>query len=370
MKEIKVTKPYLPPIEEFIPYLKDIWSSRWISNEGPFHKQLESELSEYLGVRYVSLFTNGTLGLITAVKVLDLRGEIITTPFSFVATANSILWNNVRPVFVDIEPDFCNLDPAKIESAITSDTTAIMAVHVYGNPCKVDKLQGIADKYKLKIIYDAAHAFGVKINGDSILNFGDLSVLSFHATKVFNTFEGGAVICRDEQTKSKIDQLKNFGFTGTGDVSLPGQNGKMSEIQAAMGLLQLRYIDKNIECRKKIVEVYRNKLTDIGCLKMLDEEEDVSYNYSYFPIIIKAEKCAQTRDELFFELQKNGIFARRYFYPLITDFSCYETISKIDQIKFPVASEISKNVLCLPLYSELEIADVEYIANLIRKFLL
>jgi len=365
-KPITVTQPCLPPLEEFVPYLQQIWSNKWLTNNGPLHQQLESELADYLGVKYLSLFSNGTLALISALQALNITGEVITTPFSFVATTHSLWWNKIKPVFIDIEPKFLNLDPAKIEAAITDKTTAIMPVHVYGNPCQVDEIQKIADKYGLKVIYDAAHAFGVKLNGESILNFGDLSVLSFHATKVYSTIEGGAIVCHSEEMKHHIDNLKNFGFRGETVVEEPGINAKLNELQAAYGILQLKYVDSFIAKRKQISELYRVLLKNTAGISYLTENEKVTYGYSYFPIIIDKEVYGISRDALYEKLKENNIFARRYFYPLISSFEPYRELSSSNIENLKVANEISDNILCLPIYVELNNDDIIFITNLIR----
>jgi dTDP-4-amino-4,6-dideoxygalactose transaminase len=351
---ITVTKPCLPPLEEFIPYLQQIWENKWLTNNGPLHQQLEKELAEYLGVKYISVFSNGTLALITALQALNISGEVITTPFSFVATTHSLWWNKIKPVFVDIEPEYLNLDPAKIEAAITPETTAIMPVHVYGNPCKVDEIQRIANKHGLKLIYDAAHAFAVKINGKSILNYGDLSVLSFHATKVYSTIEGGAIICHTEEMKHHIDNLKNFGFRGETVVEEPGINAKLNEVQAAYGLLQLKYVDGFIARRKEITERYRSLLKDIPGIRFLDDMEGVSHGYSYFPILIDKEEFGKSRDEVYEHLKLQNIYSRRYFYPLISSFEPYNKLQSSDPQNLLVATKAAKDVLCLPIYVELE----------------
>lgn len=366
MKRIYVTKPYLPPLKEFLPYLENIWDSHILTNDGPFHKELEQKLCEYLGVKYISLFSNGTLALVTALQALHITGEVITTPYSFVATTHALWWNNIKPVFVDIEQNTFNIDPEKIESAITPQTTAILPVHVYGNPCDVQKIKKIADVYGLKVIYDACHAFGVKIKGDSVLNFGDLSVMSFHATKVFNTFEGGAIVCHDIATKKRIDNLKNFGFTD-GQVVAPGINAKMNEIQAAMGLLQLKYIDRAIEKRKRIVEQYRLNLKGIRGIKFLEDFPGIKHNYSYFPIFINKEEFGKTRDIVFEELVKNNIYARRYFYPLISQFPTYSGLESSHPGRMPIAEKVTLEVLCLPIFPDLEIEDVDRICGIVKR---
>ena len=364
-KPITVTQPCLPPLEEFMPYLQQIWQNKWLTNNGPLHQQLEKELAEYLGVKYISVFSNGTLALITALQAFNITGEVITTPFSFVATTHSLWWNKITPVFVDIEPKFLNLDPTKIEAAITPQTTAIMPVHVYGSPCEVDEIQGIADKHGLKVIYDAAHAFGVKKDGDSILNYGDLSVLSFHATKVYSTIEGGAIICHTEEMKHHFDNLKNFGFRGETVVEEPGINAKLNEVQAAYGLLQLKYVDGFIARRKEITELYRSLLKDISGIRFLDDMEGVTHGYSYFPILIDKEKFGKSRDEVYEHLKSHNIYSRRYFYPLISSFEPYNTLEGSTPNNLKVAHKAAENVLCLPIFVELEDKQVVDIVNLL-----
>lgn len=363
-KPIFVTQPFLPPLEEFVPYLEQIWKSKMLTNIGPFHQQLEQALCDYLGIKHVSLFVNGTIALVTALQALRLSGEVITTPYSFVATAHSLLWNGIKPVFVDIDPVTLNLDPEKIEAAITPQTTAIMPVHCYGHPCDVDRIQKIADHHKLKVIYDAAHAFGVQYQGGSVLNHGDLSVLSFHATKVFNTFEGGAIICPDAKTKQHIDQLKNFGFVDEVTVVASGINGKMSELNATMGLLQLKYIDQAIARRGVIDAVYRELLKDVKGIRCLQNMTEGKANYSYFPILVETE-YPMSRDSLYEHLRNNNIHCRRYFYPLIPDFPMYRDLPSAHRDNFPVAADVALKVLCLPIYPELSELDVKWIARLI-----
>lgn len=366
-KQITVTSPLLPPLEEFIPYLEKIWDSKWITNNGQFHQQLEEALCDYLGVKYISVFTNGTLPLITALQALRITGEVITTPYSFVATTHALWWNGIKPVFVDIDPQTLNLDPKKIERAITPKTTAIMPVHVYGNPCNMEEIQAIADKYGLKVIYDAAHAFGVRINGESILNFGDMSTLSFHATKTYNTIEGGALICKDAKTKQRIDYLKNFGFAGETEVVAPGINAKMDEVRAAYGLLNLKYVDKAIDNRKIIAQTYREGLKQIKGISCLHDIEGIRHNYSYFPIFVDEKEYGLTRDELYQKLKDNNILGRRYFYPLISDFSTYRELDSANPTNLPVANKVAYQVICLPIYDNLEIVDVERVIKLISK---
>lgn len=366
-KSIYVTQPALPPLDEFVEYLKQIWDNKILTNNGPFHQQFEKELAEYLGVEYLSVFSNGTLALITALQVLRITGEVITTPFSFVATTHSLWWNNIKPVFADIETGTFNLDPEKVEAAITPQTTAIMPVHVYGNPCKLERFQQIADTYGLKLIYDAAHAFGVKVKGESVLNFGELSILSFHATKVFNTIEGGAIVCHDAKTKQRIDYLKNFGFAGETTVIAPGINAKMNELQAAYGLLQLKYIKSNIAKRKNIAEFYRENLKGIDGLRFLEDMDGVDHSYSYFPILIDKEKFGTTRDELYEKLKSNNIFGRRYFYPLISQFPSYRGLASAKKENLPVAEKVAEQVICLPIYPELQLDRVNQIIKIIKE---
>jgi dTDP-4-amino-4,6-dideoxygalactose transaminase len=362
---IYVTQPALPDLHEFIPYLEQIWTSKILTNNGPFHQQLEKELTEFLGVPYLSLFANGTLALVTSLQVLRITGEVITTPYSFVATTHSLWWNKIKPVFADIESEFCNLDPGKIEAAITPKTTAILPVHVYGNPCNVDRIQEIADIYGLKVIYDAAHAFGVKFKGESICNFGDLAVLSFHATKVFNTMEGGAIICHDAATKKRIDYLKNFGFAGETKVMAPGINSKMNEMQAALGLLQLKHYYKNIRNRKTIVETYQRELKGVKGISFLPEPLNSESNYAYFPIFIDEKIYGMSRDGLYDKLKQNKIFSRRYFYPLISNFSMYKELDSAKPANLPIAGKMAGQVLCLPIYPDLKLIEVEKICAII-----
>lgn len=364
---ITVTSPLLPPLEEFIPYLEKIWESKWITNNATFHQQLEDALCNYLGVKYLSLFTNGTLPLITALQALRITGEVITTPYSFVATTHALWWNGIKPVFVDIDSQTLNIDPSKIEQAITPKTTAILPVHVYGNPCNMNEIQEIADKYGLKIIYDAAHAFGVSINGESILNNGDMSTLSFHATKTYNTIEGGALVCPDEKTKKRIDYLKNFGFAGETEVVAPGINAKMDEVRAAYGLLNLKYVNKAIENRKVIAQTYRYGLKSIKGISYLNDGQAVKHNYSYFPIFVDEKEYGMTRDELYFKLKENNIFGRRYFYPLISNFSTYRALESAQINNLPIANKVAEQVICLPIYGDLELKDVEKVVNFISK---
>lgn len=364
-KPIYVTQPYLPPLEEFYPYLQQIWDNKILTNGGPFHQQLEQALCEYLGVEHIALFSNGTIALVTALQALRIGGEVITTPYSFVATAHSLLWNGIKPVFVDVEPDTLNLDPAKIEVAITPQTTAIMPVHCYGNPCDVEAIQRIADTYNLKVIYDAAHAFGVKDGQGSILRHGDLSVLSFHATKVFNTFEGGAIVCPDAKTKLRIDRLKNFGFVDEVTVVAPGINGKMSELNAAFGMLQLQGVDRAIARRREIDAVYREALANVPGIRCLPQGGQSAANYSYFPILV-GDGYPISRDGLYDKLKLHGIHGRRYFYPLISDFPMYRGLPSAQKELLPVASGAARQVLCLPIYPALDAASQQRVIDAIR----
>jgi dTDP-4-amino-4,6-dideoxygalactose transaminase len=365
-KPIYVTQPNLPPLAELVPYLQKIWGSKVLTNGGQFHAELEEALCSYLKVPYISLFANATIALMTSIRALNLSGEVITTPYSFVATAHSILWNGLKPVFVDIDPLTLNLDPGRIESAITSSTTAILAVHVYGYPCDTDAIEAIAKKHKLKVIYDAAHAFGVRYKGGGLLSSGDLSILSFHATKVFNTFEGGAIVCKDAKTKQHIDQLKNFGFTSETTVSQAGINGKLNEFSSALGLLQLRYIDKEIERRMLVDSIYRNQLESIVGIRCHINPQEYAGNYSYFPIFVE-NQYHLSRDNLYEKLKNNGINSRRYFYPLITDHSVYGGAYEVSKDDFPIAKKVSNQVICLPIYGDLKQDEALRIASLIAE---
>jgi dTDP-4-amino-4,6-dideoxygalactose transaminase len=365
-KPIYVTQPYLPPLEEFIPYLQQIWDNKILTNGGPMHQQLEQALCDYLGVEHIALFNNGTIALLTALQTLRVTGEVITTPYSFVATSHSLLWNGIKPVFVDIDPQTLNLDPAKIEAAITPQTTAIMPVHCYGHPCDVEAIQKIADNYNLRVIYDAAHAFGVKDAGGTILRHGDLSVLSFHATKVFNTFEGGAIICPDAKTKLRINQLKNFGIVDEVTVAAPGINGKMSEINAAFGLLQLQHIERAQARRKEIDHRYRDLLKDVPGIRIIEESGQTVANYSYFPILIESD-YPLSRDGLYQKLKDNKIFARRYFYPLISEFPMYRGMASAQSGNLPVALEVAEKVLCLPIYPAIDDSDIVRVVDVLKR---
>lgn len=363
-KKIFVTQPYLPPLSEFIPYLEEIWSGKTLTNCGPFHLCLERELCKYLGVPNVSLFNNGTTALITALQALNIEGEVITTPYSFVATSHALLWNGIRPVFVDIDPYTLNMDPKRIEAAITDRTSAIMPVHCYGYPCDVQAIQKIADAYNLKVIYDAAHAFGVQTINGSVLNYGSLSVLSFHATKVFNTFEGGAIVCHDTEVKRRIDELKNFGIVDEETVVAPGINGKMSEFNAALGILQLKHIGDVIERRALIDELYRRRLKDVPGIVCLQQPKGRVANYAYFPILVE-DAFGISRDDLYRALKSSNINARRYFYPLISEFPMYRTLPSSRPENLPHAADAARKVLCLPIYPDLSLKVVDEICDVI-----
>lgn len=377
--QITVTSPLLPPLEEFIPYLQQIWDSKWITNNGAFHQLLEKELANYLGVEYISLFTNGTLPLITAFQALGIHeGEVITTPYSFVATSHAIWWNGLKPVFVDIEEETCGIDPNKIEAAITPNTVAIMPVHCYGKPCKTEEIDAIAQKHNLKVIYDAAHAFGVTENGQSILKAGDISTLSFHATKVYNTIEGGALICHSAEMKYHVDNLKNFGFRGETNVVAPGINSKMDEMRAAYGLLNLRQVDAAIEARKRVAQQYVEALQGVkgislfepitnSLLPIANSEASHRLNYSYFPIFVDEEQYGISRDALYEKMKANNVLGRRYFYPLITEFSPYSVYPSAAKSNLPMANKVADSVICLPMHDALSRDDVKRVLESIVK---
>lgn len=358
-KTITVTSPLMPNLDDFNKILKDIWTKKWITNNGSYHRELEKMLCEYLKVPYISLFTNGTLPLITALQCLRITGEVITSPYSFVATTHALWWNGIKPVFVDIDPQTGNLDPEKIEAAITPQTTAIMPVHVYGTPCRTKEIQDIADKYGLKVIYDAAHAFGVEIEGNSILNEGDLSTLSFHATKVYNTIEGGALVMHDIKTKQRIDYLKNFGFANEVEVVAPGINSKMDEVRSAYGLLNLKIVDKAIEARHQVALHYRQALREVKGITFWDDVPGVRHNYSYFPIFVNEQEYGLTRDELYYKMKEHGILGRRYFYPLISTFSTYRGLDSSSRNNLPNAHKLADSVICLPMHHALSHDDIE-----------
>ncbi|MBK7953704.1 MAG: DegT/DnrJ/EryC1/StrS family aminotransferase [Candidatus Accumulibacter sp.] len=364
-KPIYVTQPHLPPLEEFIPYLQKIWEKRILTNAGPFHQQFEQALCDYLGVKHLALFANGTIALVTALQALRITGEVITTPYSFVATAHSLLWNGIKPVFVDIRPDTFNLDPTRIEAAITPQTSAIMPVHVYGHPCDVDAIQAIADNYNLRVIYDAAHAFSIQCHCGNVLTHSDLSVLSFHATKVFNTFESGTIVCPDSKTKQRIDHLKNFGFVDKVTVVAPGINGKMSEINAAFGLLQLKHIDRALSQRMDIDRIYREGLGTIKGIYCVASAGEQMANYAYFPILVESD-YRFTRDELYEMLRAQNIHPRRYFYPLISDFPMYRSLPSAQRSNLPVAAQVASRILCLPIYPGLTAEEQDRVIAVIQ----
>lgn len=364
-KQITVTSPLLPDIEEYNSLLAEIWKSKWITNNGQFHRQLEKELADYLGVPFISLFTNGTLPLLTALQALEVKGEVITTPYSFVATTHSIWWNGCKPVFVDIDPATGNMDPDRIEAAITPATTAIMPVHVYGKPCDGARIKEIADRHGLKVIYDAAHAFGVKVDGESVLNWGDLSTLSFHATKVYNTIEGGAMVMQDVETKRRIDFLKNFGFAGEVKVVGPGINSKMDEMRSAYGLLNLKQVDAAIEARHQVAVRYREALRPVEGVTFFDDMPGVRHNYSYFPIFINPVEYGMERDELYALMKSHNVLGRRYFYPLISDFETYSGLPSASPENLPNARRMADSVLCLPMHHQLSGEDIERILDIV-----
>lgn len=366
-RKLTVTSPLLPDLHDFTQMLEDIWESKWITNNGALHKRFEAELANKLGIEHISLFTNGTLPLLTALQALDIKGEVITTPYSFVATTHSLWWNGLTPVFADIDPDTCNIDPQRIEDAITPRTTAIMPVHCYGTPCDTDAIRDIAERHGLKVIYDAAHAFGVERDGRSILDCGDMATLSFHATKVFNTIEGGALICHSQEMKQKIDYLKNFGFANEVTVIAPGINSKMDEVRAAYGLLNLRQIDKAIAHRKKIAEIYRAQLDGIPGLRYMNDIEGVRHNYSYFPVFINESEFGMSRDAVYEALKAENIYGRRYYYPLISQFPTYSSLPSATERNLPYAHRISSQVICLPIHHEMTKEDTDRVVGAIIK---
>ncbi len=367
-KLITVTEPLLPPLEEFIPYLQKIWESKWITNNGSFHKALEQALCDHLGVEYLSLFTNGTLPLMVAFQALGLtEGEVITTPFSFVATTNSICWNKLTPVFVDVDPVTGNIAPEKIEEAITPRTVAIMPVHVYGTPCDTKRIEEIAKRHNLKVIYDAAHAFGVKQDGESIPKAGDMATLSFHATKAYTTIEGGALVCHSREMKEYVDKLRNFGFANETEIVAAGMNSKMDEVRSAYGLLSLNHVDNAIASRKRATMAYREALRDVEGISFLEDMEGVEHNYSYFPIFVDKERYGISRDELHAKLKENNILARRYFYPLISDFAPYRGLPSSAVDNLPVAHKLSESVVCLPMHHELTAEEIERVLTCIKR---
>lgn len=365
---ILVTQPFLPALEEVNTYLEDIWSSKWLTNRGKYHQELEKQLAEFLEVPYISLFANGTLALFTALQALKVTNEVVTTPYSFVATTHALWWNNIQPVFADVDPQTCNLSPEAVEAAITQKTTALLPVHVYGNPAENEQLQELADIYGLYMIYDAAHAFGVRKGGQSVMEWGDLSILSFHATKVYNTFEGGAIVCHNSRTKRRIDYLKNFGFAGETRVMAPGINAKMNEFQATIGLLQLKYFDEIVNRRKAIAAHYAENLKDVPGVRIFEVPADTQWNYAYFPIFINAKAYGHTRDELYDHLKTYNYYGRRYFYPLISNFRMYKNLPSAGASNLPHAEQVADSVLCLPIYPELEFRHVDNVSEIIAQF--
>lgn len=366
LEPIYVTQPYLPPLAELIPYLESIWERKFLTNNGPFHERLEAELCEFLGVDHVTLFANGTLALVASLQALGIEGEVITTPYSFVATSHALISNRLTPVFVDVDPRTLNIDPAAIEAAVTERTRAILAVHCYGHPCAVDAIQAIADQHGLKVIYDAAHAFGVRDAGGSILRHGDMSALSFHATKVFNTFEGGAVICRDTGTKQHLDHLKNFGFVDELTVAEFGLNGKMNEFSAALGLLQIRHFDRALSLRRAVESAYRDLLRGIRGVRCLGRSTETTENFAYFPVLLD-DDYPVSRDDLYTRFRAAGIYCRRYFYPLISEHSMYRQLASAAPAGLPVATDASRRILCLPMHANLTPAQVARVVEILAK---
>lgn len=365
---IYVAQPTMPRLEDYYQSLKKIWTSRWLTNDGQFHQDFEHHLKEYLGVEHLNLFVNGTIALLVALQALRINsGEVITTPFTFAATPHVLHWNNIKPVFCDIEDKTFNIDPAKIEGLIRPDTKAILAVHIYGNPCDVEAIQTIADRHELNVIYDAAHAFGVKVGDESIMNYGDISAMSFHATKLFSSIEGGALVSKTQRQRTRIQFLRNFGIADAETVIGPGINGEMNEFQASFGLLELDLIEKEISDRKELVELYRNWLSTVPGISYLDEIEGVRHNYSYFPILVDLAKYGTSRDGLSDILGECNIFPRKYFYPLCSTYPCYSALPSSNPDNLPVATRISQQVLCLPLYGQLKRKIVETICTVIRK---
>lgn len=363
-----ITQPLLPDINQFHEMIRVIWESNQLTNNGNMVKQLEKELSNYLHTDYLSVFSNGTIALQLACKILRLSGEVITTPFTFAATVHSLAWNNIKPVFCDIEEDTFNINPDLIESLITKDTTAIMPVHVFGNPCNVEKIQQIADKYNLKVLYDAAHAFGVEIDGKPISSFGDISMFSFHATKIYHTIEGGALSFKDAYAKERADSLRNFGIQDIDHITEPGTNGKLNEVQAAVGILLLKAVDDEIERRKEITNLYRKLLENIPGITTSRDIEGVKHNYPYFVIRVDKQEYGRSRDELFEELKKYNVFSRKYFYPLCSNFQCYRDIPSASVSNLPIANRIAETVLALPLHGRMLNSDVENICDMIKSF--
>ncbi|OGW53957.1 MAG: aminotransferase [Nitrospirae bacterium RBG_13_43_8] len=366
-KPIYVTRPFLPPLKEFCQGLEEIWEGRWLTNNGPILKRFTRELCNFFETDNICLFNNGTLALQIALKGMGISGEVITTPFTFVATTHALFWNNIRPVFVDIEPDYYTIDPEKVEAAITPSTTAILAVHVYGHPCEINALTDIARRHNVKLIYDAAHAFGVKVGNKSIAHFGDLSMFSFHATKPFHTMEGGLLVFREAGLKEIFDYLKNFGFKNEVEVAMPGTNAKMNEIQALMGTLVLKYLEEVIYKRAKITDLYRQLLKEVqGIRPVSNLSRDVEYNHAYMPIEVDEKEFGISRDALYEKLKHYNVYTRRYFSPLICDYACYRNVSVKDPLT--VARRVANCILTLPIYDGLQLTDVETICDIIESF--
>ena len=364
---IDLVSPLLPDLNSFNLLLKDIWNRRWLTNNGTYVQELESAIAKYLHVKHLSLFTNGTLPLVTALKALDIKGEVITTPFSFAASSHAIAWNGLQPVFADIDPVTCNIDPDRIEAAITPQTEAILPVHCFGVPCDTKRIQAIADSYGLKVIYDAAHAFGVEVNDQSVLECGDISSISFHATKVYNTIEGGALVCRNRQMLEKVNRMRNFGIDSETEIPEIGLNAKMDEVRAAFGLLNLESVQDAILCRRSVFQTYRTELKDVDGIRMIEPDENVRYNYAYFPIFVDAERFGMSRDALYFKLRENNIICRRYFYPLLSNLPMYHSLISSDIANLPVANRISEEVICLPIHHRLTESEQAQIIDCIRQ---
>jgi dTDP-4-amino-4,6-dideoxygalactose transaminase len=362
---INVTQPLLPDLQDYCGILRQVWDNRFLTNNGPIAKRLEKELAGYLGVPHLSLFSNGTVALQLACRVLRLKGEVITTPFTFAATSHALYWNGLKPIFCDIDDETFTIDPDRVEESITPDTTAILPVHVYGNPCKVERLHEIADKHGLKIIYDAAHAFGVEINGKPVGSFGDISMFSLHATKIYHTIEGGALTFKNPGLKQRADELRNFGIIREDRIDEPGINGKLNEIQAGMGLLLLEMVDREIARRKEITRIYRDMLHNIPGIRINKDQDGVKHNYPYFVIRVDSSEYGLSRDDLQKRLREYNIFSRRYFYPLCSQFRCYRDLPSSRAENLPVAKKASEEVLVLPLYGRLTNGEVEKICSII-----
>lgn len=365
---IYVTRPLLPDLKEVYRELEKIWASKWLTNSGPEHQVFEGEIRRRLMVANVSLFNNGTIALLVAINSLSLKGEVITTPFTFPATPHSLFWNGITPVFCDIDEKSMTIDPDKVEQMVTPRTTAILGVHVFGAPCNIERIQEIADRHGLRVIYDAAHAFDTQVNGTGIGNFGDISMFSFHATKLFHTAEGGALTCKDTDLKRRIDLLKNFGIKNEDEVVMPGINGKMSEMQAALGLVNLRYLEAEREKRKRVIDTYARCLRDTEGIRLNELPSNVRNSYQYFVIRIEQKRFGISRDEVCKRLREYNVYARKYFYPLCSDYPCYKNLPSTDPANLLVAKRVVNEVLCLPLYGELALSTAERICEIIRGF--